>query len=392
MPESKPSSGLCVLMLCPQFRPLVGGYERAAERLSGELVRQGCVVTVLTDRRSRKWSVEERLNGFTIKRLFCVYRRGVHSLTSLLAHALYLLCHGRRFDVWHVHQYGSHATLAVAMGSLLNRPVVLKLTSSGHQSIEKTLSTGRLAILQAWVHRRVDVCVAVSAETATEAGRFGIPAERIALIGNGVDTDLFHPVSAAQRSALRVRLGLKDRPTALFVGRLVAVKNLLGLLDAWALAYPRFREPWSLVLVGDGPLRNVVEQGIRARELDQSVHLAGPSDRVQEWMQAADLFVLSSHLEGLSNTTLEAMACGLPCVVTEVSGMRGMIGDNGAGFVVPAGDMVAFADALAGLNEDATLRVEMGAKAREVIVDKYSIQTVAAGHAELYRRLTKCHA
>ena len=163
-----------VLMICPQFHPLVGGYERAAERLSAELVRSDCEVTVVTDGRDPRWPSREVMEGYEIRRLYTRFRRGWHIPTSLLSHVLWLLCHGRRFDVWHVHQYGLHATMAVLIGRLLQRPVILKLTSTVHQGLQSTLTQVRFARLQRWAHCRVDACLAVSDEAAIEASAFGI--------------------------------------------------------------------------------------------------------------------------------------------------------------------------------------------------------------------------
>lgn len=374
-------------MLCPQFRPMVGGYERAAERLSGELVRQGCSVTVITDRRERRWPAREQVDGFTIRRLRCIYRPGLHALTSLCAHALFLLCHGRSFDVWHVHHYGVHTTLAVVLGQWLRRPVVLKLASSSEQGLANAIASGRWPTLQARAHRQVAACIAPSVETEVEARCFGISAEKIHQIGNGVDVEQFAPANSEQQYALRESLRLPQRLTAIFVGRLAAEKNPLGGLDAWAAACVKFQTPWTLVLVGDGPLRNAVEEKIKALDLADCVIVAGQSDRVQDWLRAADIYVLGSHNEGLSNTTLEAMACGLPSVVTAVSGMAALIGDTGAGRVVPVRDTAALADALVALHADAPLRAAMGIRARDTVLRNYAIGSIAERHRLLYQTL-----
>src|SRR5690349_8888388 len=130
---------LQVLAICPQFRPLVGGYERAAERLSGALAALGVGVVVIAERRDRSWPVKECIDGYVVRRLSCSYQRHRHALTSLISFAAYLLRHGGKFDVWHVHQYGFHAALAIALGKILRRPVILKLPSSGAMGIEKTI-------------------------------------------------------------------------------------------------------------------------------------------------------------------------------------------------------------------------------------------------------------
>ena len=157
---------LSVLMISPQFRPILGGYERAAERVSTALARAGTRVVVVAERRDRAWPAVEPIDGYEVRRLSCLYRPHLHIVTSLLALAGFLLFHGRKFDVWHVHQYGFHAALAVALGKVLRRPVVLKLTNTAaHSFFDAPGAVGRIL---RFFHRRVSACLAVSEETREE--------------------------------------------------------------------------------------------------------------------------------------------------------------------------------------------------------------------------------
>lgn len=221
-----------------------------------------------------------------------------------------------------------------------------------------------------------------------EACAFGIARERVLRIPNGVDTDSFKPPLTAERDALRDRLGLaRGTCLAVSVGRLAHEKNPLGIVEAWARARPAFRAPWLLALVGDGPLREAVASRVRELGLDGDVRIVGHCDRVQDWLRAADLFVLGSHNEGMANTALEAMACGLPSVVTAVSGMDALMTQTGAGLVAPPGDAAALAQRLVDLHGDAPRRQAMGAGAREAILSGYSITHIAQRYLALYERL-----
>ena len=92
----------------------------------------------------------ECIDGYEVRRLPCSYRRHRHVITSLLSFAGFLLRHGREFDVWHVHQYGFHAALAVALGKVLRRPVVLKLTNSGATGIAAAMGSGIVGCILAF--------------------------------------------------------------------------------------------------------------------------------------------------------------------------------------------------------------------------------------------------
>lgn len=374
-------------MIAPQFRPLQGGYERAAERLSLALADRGHQVQILAERRERAWPKNELLGKARLKRLWCVYRPRVHKLTSLFSLTSYLLLYGWRFNVWHVHQYGDDAGFTIAVGKLLRRPVVLKITSSGSNGLAARVAESRLPRFMKYFHQRVSAIAALTNETRDEAIAFGIPASRVHVVGNGIDVQSFHPQTAAGRASLKSQLGLEGRKIALFVGRFYEAKNALGLVEAWRLALPRLSADWDLVLLGSGPQQAAIEDFCRQHDIQARVHLPGHQPHVDQWFGAADLFVLPSWYEGLSNALLEAMACGLPTVSTRVSGIPELVEDSHSGIGVPVGDMAAFADAVVQLAGDEEQRKQAGLQAREVALKKFGLESVTSMYESLYERL-----
>jgi glycosyltransferase involved in cell wall biosynthesis len=377
-----------VLMISPQFRPLVGGYEQAAERLSGALARAGVGVVVISERRDTAWATVESISGFEVRRLYCCYRRGLHSITSLLSFACFLLHHGRQFDVWHVHQYGYHAALAIALAKVLRRPVVLKLTSSGPMGIGTALGHGTVGRVVSLLHRRVSACLASTPEVEAEAIRFGIPAERVHLIPTGVDGREFRPVAAQERVLARDALGLRCKTLVLYVGRLSSEKNPLGLLKAWGSLDRALREDAMLAIVGDGPDAGEVRARLDSSDLAGSVHLAGFCNDVTVWYRAADLYVLPSHNEGLSNSMIEAMASGLAIAATRVSGSSVLAESSPAGLVVDVADTKALARALETLLRDEPSRLRLGRNARLIFEARFSVETLSRTVILLYETLT----
>lgn len=374
-------------MLSPQYRPIVGGYERAAERLSLELVARGHRVTVISERRKKSWAVKENIEGVCIQRLWCVHVPHFHTLTASISLALFLLTEGRRFDIWHVHQFGFHAALAIAIGKILNRPVVLKITSSADSGLARNTAASRFASFTAAHLKRVTAIVALTRETVTEALAFGIPAERVHCLGNGVDTATFLPKNELERSKIRQKLGVGNYRTVIFVGRLSKEKNPDGLLHAWTKASSALPSDWKLVIVGDGPMRSELQAILEERSLERSVLFSGLQDNIEQWMGCADIYVITSHSEGLSNTLLEAMASGLPVVATRVSGVTELVEESGSGLVVEVGDMDGLSLALVTLASDSELRGRLGVSARKVTEQRYAIEIVTDRHEALYRRL-----
>lgn len=376
-------------MIAPQFRPIVGGYERAAERLSKALVVRGNTVTVIAERRDPSWPPSEVVDGFEVRRLWCRYRPHLHIATTLASFSWFLVSRGWRFDVWHAHQYGLHATLGILFGRLLGRPVVLKLTNSGEDGIDKTIGHTRGSSLVAALLRQAGGVVALTRETRQEAIEFGISEERVHTIGNGVDPSAFHVRDANERAILRVKLGLSATGVVICAGRMVQAKNPEGVLRAWSEVVGDLPRGWTLVFVGDGPLSGVIADRVRALRLGDSVVLAGQRDDMAEWYGASDLYVSGSNHEGLSNTLLEAMATGLPAVVTRVSGVRELVQEQDAGLVVDVGDTAGLGTAIARLVNDPVLRVRLGTRARQVVEKGYSVDAVARRHEALYRDLIR---
>jgi glycosyltransferase involved in cell wall biosynthesis len=342
---------------------------------------------VITEQRDRNWPAVEHINGYEIQRLPCLYQRHLHIITSLMSFFCFLLLRGRSFDVWHVHQYGLHSALAVALGKLLRRPVMIKLTSSAAMGIERAMGDGLAGRILGILHRRANACIAISEETHEEAIRFGIPSEHVHLIPNGLDSRQFFPASPEKRIAARLALGLGCERMVLYVGRLSPEKNPIGLLNAWSAVDSNVRAGALLALVGDGPEWNKVNARIRELNLADSVHLAGKRSDVETWYQAADIYVISSHNEGLSNTMIEAMASGLPVISTRVSGSSVISKSPAAGLIVAVDDVKQLSVAIGSLLRDEPMRMQFGMNARKTFESNFSLESVVPRLHPIYEQL-----
>jgi glycosyltransferase involved in cell wall biosynthesis len=376
-----------VLMICPQFRPIVGGYERSAERLSAALARGGLRVTVVTERRRREWPARE-VGTFEIRRLFCIPRRRLHALTGAFSLVAYLLRNGRRFCVWHVHQTGLHAALAIAVGMLLRRPVVFKVASIGFGSAAAEPIAGLDRPWSEALHRRAKGIIVTSEAMREQVLLQGFAAERLHVLPYAVDGEVFRQPQHGDRLRIRARLGVGAETIALVVGRLAPEKNPLGMLDAWACLGEGERAGRCLVIVGDGPLAKELRQSVSRLGLASSVRIEGEQEDVVSWYQAADVLVIASHREGLSNAMIEALACGLPVISTRVSGSSVIEGPPAVGRVVELGNMAQLAEALRNVLADDALRSAWGNLARARFEACFSIHDQARRAAEIYGKLS----
>ncbi|MGZ4415269.1 MAG: glycosyltransferase, partial [Gaiellaceae bacterium] len=173
-------------------------------------------------------------------------------------------------------------------------------------------------------------------------------------------------------------------PRLISVGRLAAPKDWSTLL--WALARLEPETFSELVIVGDGPERERVEDELARRSLAGRVRLLGERDGVPSLLADADVFVLASRSEGLPLSVIEAMAAGLPVVASDVGGLRELVLESQTGVLVPSGDPAALADALRPLLRDRALRRRLGSAGRERAKGLFDLPRFQRAHLDLYRR------
>jgi len=222
--------------------------------------------------------------------------------------------------------------------------------------------------------------------------KVGVKESRLRLICNGVDVERFRPTERQGREAVLPQ-GFASQDSLLIgsVGRLEAVKDQLTLVLAFnelCRQRPDDRR-LRLVLVGDGSLRNKIEELVARQGLQDRVWLAGTRDDVPRLLAALDVFVLPSLAEGISNTILEAMACGLPVVASRVGGNEELLKEGETGFLVPRADPQAMAVALLNYVDDASLRAAHGTVARTLVEGTFSIDHMVNRYLEVYDELCR---
>ena len=378
-----------ILMICPQFYPWIGGAEIAAQRLARELSLHQVAVHVVAERTKRAWPARSVVDGVSVLRLPRLFDNYLGAILFKLNLTLYLLFRGRRHSVWYLNQIGYNACLAILLGKLVRRPVVLRLTGAGVTGIDKKVNAVPFSFLCRTLLKGADAYICLSHETFRDAEDFGLAPSRLFLIPNGIDLEEFHPANIEQRMTRKREFGLDGKSIVLFVGRLSKEKNAIGLVHAWGQLQPSQRQEWMLVLVGDGAEREILKEVIDQTELQDSVLLAGASGRVVEWLHAADLFVLPSWGEGLSNALLEAMACGLPVVATDVSGVNQLVGTSNCGLIARNGEAESIRECLERLmnEKNATLQT-IGIRGRELIAREYTMKHVTQKYRDLFAQLS----
>jgi glycosyltransferase involved in cell wall biosynthesis len=246
--------------------------------------------------------------------------------------------------------------------------------------------TLQLKARQRWLQRLgwsgVDQHLSVSSRLAERIEReTGFPVERIRTIRNGVDLSRFARID---RHGARTSLGLSaDTLVAVTIGRLVPVKDHDTLLQAVAQVRAH-GIPVTMAIAGDGPLKDQLTHRAAALGLKTAVRFLGYRSDAETVLAAADLFVLSSESEGLSNPILEAMATGLPVVATNVGGADELVEEGVTGRLVSPRSPVALADAMVSMLADPQVRRAMGEAGRMRAEGEFSLEVMIQRYQTMY--------
>jgi glycosyltransferase involved in cell wall biosynthesis len=336
----------------PEFRPMVVCLETMGP-MADELRRPGIVVEAM-----------HRPAGFRPWLSLPLARRLWH--------------HGVRVVHTHNSAAGFYGALAARLAAV---PVV-------HTKHGQNLGSGNHRGLNRIAYRLTDAVVAVSGPARELALSEGARPHKLSIIDNGVDTRRFCGREEV-RTATRARLALGVEDVAIgSVGRLAAVKNYPLLVQSATDAARRLGRTLTLVLVGDGPERDRL--AALGRGVPSSLRMVLPGvGRAEDWLPAFDVFAMSSDSEGLPVALLEAMACGLPAVVTSVGAIPEVVDHGRAGRLVAPGDRNALAAALAALAGDEALRAAVGSIAAARVAQRYSAARMAREYEAVYRSLIR---
>jgi glycosyltransferase involved in cell wall biosynthesis len=389
-----------VCVVSPLYHPSLGGLGRQAQLLSERLAREGAVAFVIARRMKgmpaadfcpalkvyRAWSVKPDLHNFETVRPVNV----LVSLTFSISCALLLWRKRRDYDLVHFHGASLPLIVNLPLLKILGKKVVAKVASA-KLGIEAGSLRGRylgMGTLPALLMRRVDAFVATTAEIEEGLRDDGVAPDRIRRISNFIDPDAFFPPGEGERPHLKRVAGFGALRTVLFSGRFIERKGIDFLLRAWKNLEDDFPDA-RLVLLGEGPLLPEMKRLASELGIEGSVEFRGHVPVVRDLLRAADIFVLPSLQEGMPNSLLEAMACGLPPVGTRIGGVEDIVTDGENGVLVEAGDAAGLAAGLRRLLADDDLTRHMAARARQTIRDFYTLDSTAPRYLELYRGLVK---
>ena len=309
---------------------------------------------------------------------------GAWSMAARLRWSWRQLMSGFDCDLIHAHAITPDGFAACQLARRLHRPVICSARGSEvHTTPNESPIFRRMT---QWALRRTDGMIAVSSALARDAVGLAGGTLSPKVIYNGVAE--YFP-KADDRAAIRRSLNLPETAQIiLFVGRCELDKGAEELMKAFAEF--RQRDPAAaLVYVGDGSARVQLQALASQGQFGGRVHFAGQVGRaeIRQYLQAADIFVLPSHGEGMPNALLEAMAAGLPCIATAVGGIPEAVQDGVNGLLIPPKSPAAIVAALQRINDVPDLAGQLGRAAIHTVKNKFTWQANAQAHLSFYEKV-----
>jgi glycosyltransferase involved in cell wall biosynthesis len=424
----KESLRICFISF--MFSPSIGGAQKRAEKQSLQLQASGHDVTIITLRLDKRWERKSELNGLPIVRVGGIFKRdgslrigrlGIWPVCLGVFLELWRLRHS--YDVIHAFQITPLAAAAALIGKIARKPVVISSQSSGStEEQRKQLEQGVMLMTdtledmsflkidpsEVWIGagdidnllqntfgghfvlnflRRSKVCYqALSTRCREYLISRGFRNEQIVQIPGSVDIEKFRPAGERQPDPMK-----PDRDI-IVVARLEYSKGIDVLLHAWKRMLLTYAERFlqlkpTLHLVGDGVLKPQLERIVKELNISDSVEFLGLRTDIVDLLQGSWGFVLPSRGEGMPNALLEAMACGLPCVATRVSGSEDIISDGINGLLVESEQPAQMAHALCSLIENTELAQRLGREGRATVEREYQLVHIVEQCVKLYRQL-----
>lgn len=421
---------ICFVSL--MFSPSVGGAQIRAEKQARQLQALGYDVTVITLRLERGWERTTKLNGLPVVRVGGIYRRdgslrigrlGIWAISIELFLELWRLHHC--YDVIHAFQVTPLAAMATLIGKITRKPVIISSQSAGstEEGQQGTQPKSEVMLMadtltdtsflkidpsNAWIGagdinnllqntlggrillnflRRSNAFYQVlSTRSQAYLISWGFRREQVVYIPGSVDTEKFRPAPERRPDPHRPERNI------ICVARLEYSKGIDVLLHAWkrmmltSAEWQAQLEP-RLLLVGDGVLKPQLKRMVMELNIQDNVEFLGLRTDIIDLLQQSWCYILPSRGEGMPNALLEAMACGLPCIATRVSGSEDILVDGVNGLLVESEQPVELAHALRRLVEDADLAQRLAEEGRATIIHNYQLTRIVEQLLDLYRSL-----
>ncbi len=382
------------------YPPVFSGMGIQTQRTLPFLRARGVELTVLTRRLPRGFVDTPQEENGTIDRVLAPGAGRLATICRVAQLRSYFERRAGAFDVLHSNSLAWEFILSVRRLKALGLPTIVEMVLlDGDDPV--AISKERLGAFKLRRLKDVDIWVGISGAFLPRVLAAGIPGQRFRLIHPAVDAQSYRPSTAEERRATRARLGLPvDSRIVVSVGAVIRRKGFDRLLNAWTRLGP-IRGRDLLLIVGptiqadglsasDLAFVRTIQAASQTPRLEGTVRLIGLAQNVHEYFGAADLFVLLSRQEGLPIVTVEALAAGLPCIVSPLDGIDEVVMEGKTGFIVgDPDDADAVSLLMSRCLDRPQVRAAMSDFARRIALARFSFEARADTLTSIYRELSE---
>lgn len=381
-----------IAIICFKYPPQYSGYGKQLKSVITEMHKYDFEFEILTAYRDSIMEENEYIKITPLVKKNYL-KQGVVFYLFCFKVLLWLVFNRKKYSVIHCIKAGPEAVVANFISKIYKKPLIVKVAQDemSKREIENVSFIKKYKhILRNLLIKNSDNFIAISEDIQIELEKKVSRNTNIINIPNGVDTlEKFTIIEKKEKVAIRSLLNLPLESTiVLFAGAINRRKGVIDLLKS--IEY--IQTPLSVVFVFCGPILESINFEQSIKEINKHnknilVKYIGVVNNVEEYMKASDIFVLPSYSEGLPNVLLEAAACGLALVTTDIGGCRDIVINGSTGLIVKTNHAEDLGKAITKLINDSVMRDILSKNARAHIEKKYSLTKVASQYSILYSRL-----
>jgi glycosyltransferase involved in cell wall biosynthesis len=377
-----------VLMVTGVYFPEVNGAVLQCKRIV-YLLKNKISFSILTTTKHKSFVDLNIIDGVEVFRPYV----GNHIAKLLQVIKIFQVFLTRKIDIVHLHGFSSRSALILLISRLFNIKIIIKMTSFGHDDAISIQNNSKLLY---YIFSLADAYIGVSPIFKDMHFRSRLNKKNYYQIPNGVDIDSFLPLrDPNEKSSIRHELGLPlDLSLILVVGHFSVEKSADHVLDVWLKIQERINNQSGIVFIGntdsnnfevDCNLVNLVRSKSN-RFINKKIFFVEKTNNIEQYYQAADIYILPSAREGLPNSLLEAMSCALPVISTRLEGVTDwVINHKVNGMMYDYGDIDNLKLLLENLLQDDNLCKCLGLNARKTIKDNFEISETTEKIYDIYK-------
>jgi len=385
---------LNILMITGVYLPEINGAVRQCSQLINNL-KHLINYSVLTGTNYESSSGQFDAEGISVTKIYINKSSKFKYIIGIINYYISLIGILKNIDIIHIHGFSNRNAITILIGILCKKKIIIKMTSYGY---DDPLSIKKASFLLWIIFKCCHAYIGISPAFSKSYKETGNLKSKYNFIPNGVDLIRCNKINATDRNVLRIKYGFSAQDLIfIFVGHFSPEKRPMLLYKAWVKL---IEKNYCLKLIFIGRTKGhfeVDERIVEEIKLDalqrgilHLIHFVEETVHVDEYMKMADVFVLPSIREGLPNVLLEAMACALPCIVSDLPGVTDWLIEDGKTGVVLRSDVPeVLTEKLMSFAEEPDQHLSIGLAARQVIERKFSCTSTSQAVLDLYRKIIK---